>query len=90
MIIQKIHLQNFRNFSELKTSFSDTVNIFYGNNGSGKTNLLEAIFVLCLGRSHRAAVETVLVKSDSDFYRIEGDVKHDDNKIEIAVAYNDR
>lgn len=63
------------------------VNIFYGNNGSGKTNLLEAIFVLCLGRSHRSANETVLVKDGCDYYRLEGVVHSDDRILQLAVAY---
>ncbi len=87
MIINSLSLTNFRNFENLKTDFSDSVNIFYGKNGSGKTNLLEAIFVLCLGRSHRAASETVLVHNDYDFYRIEGNLTQDDVTVELAVAY---
>ncbi len=87
MIINSLSLTNFRNFENLQAQFSPTVNIFYGKNGSGKTNLLEAIFVLCLGRSHRAASETVLVKKETDFYRIEGLLSEDENSIELAVAY---
>ncbi len=87
MIINSLSLTNFRNFEKLQTEFSPTVNIFYGKNGSGKTNLLEAIFVLCLGRSHRAASETVLVQKETDFYRIEGNLSQDDVSIELAVAY---
>ena len=87
MIINSINITNFRNFTELQTDFSPTVNIFYGDNGSGKTNLLEAIFVLCLSRSHRSATDTVLVKKNEDFYRIEGLIDLDDKEIELAVAY---
>ncbi len=87
MIINSLSLTNFRNFETLQAEFSPTVNIFYGKNGSGKTNLLEAIFVLCLGRSHRAASETVLVQQETDFYRIEGNLSQDDVSIELAVAY---
>lgn len=87
MIIKSIQLNKFRNFQNLKTEFSPNVNIFYGNNGSGKTNLLESIFVLCLGRSHRAATESVLIKKGEDYYRIEGNINKDDKDLELAVAY---
>ena len=87
MIIKKVNLTNFRNFEKLDIAFSDGINIFYGNNGSGKTNLLESVFVLCLGRSHRAATETVMVNSNSDYYRIEAEVKIEEKQIELAVAY---
>ena len=87
MIINSLTLTNFRNFEKLHVDFSPTVNIFYGKNGSGKTNLLEAIFVLCLARSHRAATETVLVHNDFDFYRLEGSLTQDETTVELTVAY---
>lgn len=87
MIINSLSIDNFRNFEKLHVDFSPSVNIFYGKNGSGKTNLLEAIFVLCLGRSHKAASETVLVNKESDFYRIEGSLSQDNVSVELAVAY---
>ena len=43
MYIENIELKNFRNYRELKVSFSERVNIFLGNNAQGKTNLLEAM-----------------------------------------------
>jgi len=44
MIIESIELQNYRNYENLKLSFGEKNNIFYGDNARGKTNLLEAIF----------------------------------------------
>jgi DNA replication and repair protein RecF len=87
MYIHSLDITNFRNFRQLATDFAEGVNIFYGSNGSGKTNLLEAIFVLCLGRSHRSAVESVLVNSEADFYRIAGQINLTDKQIDLAVAY---
>ena len=87
MYLQSLNVSNFRNLSSVAVELSPGVNIFYGNNGSGKTNLLEAIFVLCLGRSHRSANEAVLVREGCDFYRLEGVVCADDRTLELAVAY---
>ena len=49
MIIDKIILKNFRNYEDLKIELNDNINIIYGNNAQGKTNIIEAIF-LCAYR----------------------------------------
>ena len=87
MIIKSINISNLRNIQNIKITFSDGVNIFYGDNGSGKTNLLEAIFVLVLGRSHRGANEAVMVTRNEDTYRLEGIVESDSKESEISVAF---
>jgi DNA replication and repair protein RecF len=87
MIVERLAVSNFRNFESLEVSFVPGVNVFFGDNGSGKTNLLEAIFVLCLGRSQRTAADSVLVRQGEDVYRIEGNIAQDGRKRSLAVAY---
>ncbi len=87
MIVERITLANFRNFESLEVCFAPGVNVFFGDNGSGKTNLLEAIFVLCLGRSQRTAADTVLVRQGEDVYRLEGDISQDGRRQSLTVAY---
>lgn len=87
MIVDRLSITNFRNISSLDVSFSPGVNVFFGDNGSGKTNLLEAIFVLCLGRSQRTAADSVLVHNGADYYRLEGIISQDSRRQELAVAY---
>lgn len=87
MIIEHLHATNFRNFGELKTQFAEGINIFYGDNGSGKTNLLEAIFVFTLGRSQRGAADSVLVNEKERVYRLEGRIAENGREREVAVAY---
>lgn len=53
MKIEKIRLKNFRNYEELELHPHGEVNLLFGQNGSGKTNLLEAIHYCALGKSHR-------------------------------------
>ena len=53
MYIKDISLKDFRNYRELKTSFSDKVNIFIGNNAQGKTNLLESIYMNAMAKSFK-------------------------------------
>jgi DNA replication and repair protein RecF len=87
MLITHLNLSNFRNFSHLEVRFGEGVNVFFGDNGSGKTNLLEAIFVLCLGRSQRRVQDSVLVRDEQEVYRLEGDLRADGREREVAVAY---
>lgn len=63
MIIQSIHLKNFRNYSQLDLHPDVGVNIFFGPNGSGKTNILEAIHYCALGKSHRVSNDQSVIKN---------------------------
>lgn len=56
MGIKRLHLHDFRNLNEIELSFGPTMNIISGPNGSGKTSILEAIYLLSTGRSFRASV----------------------------------
>lgn len=87
MLIHSLKLSGFRNFAPLEVEFGDRVNILYGDNGSGKTNLIEAIFVLCLGRSHRGVADAVMVQEGYDTYRVEGVIRQNGDETESAVAY---
>lgn len=66
MIIKKLSVNNFRNYNTGSWEFSDGVNVFYGKNGQGKTNLLEAVYFCGLGFSHRTHNENELVNFLSD------------------------
>ena len=62
MKINKIYAVNFRNYSSCNLDFSSMINIFYGQNAQGKTNILEAIFYSSFGMSHRTFTEDDLLK----------------------------
>ena len=53
MIVKKIRLKNYRGYDELELGFDQGINILSGDNAQGKTNLLEAVYYCCAGRSHR-------------------------------------
>ena len=61
-IIDQLQINNFRNFSEVSLSPSRGVNLIYGRNGSGKTSLLEALYLLSSGKSFRSALVDPLIK----------------------------
>ena len=67
MIIQDITLRNFRNYREMTLLPHEGVNLFFGANGSGKTNLLEAIHYCALGKSHRITGDQSAVRMGEQF-----------------------
>jgi len=70
MKIHKIHLENFRNFETLDVTFDD-VNIIWGENAQGKTNLLEALYLFTGSRSFRGAREQQLIKIGTENARLQ-------------------
>ena len=75
MEITSLRLLNFRNFDNLELNFSSNKNIIIGNNGEGKTNIVESIFVLALTKSFRTNDDNILIKENNSLYKIEGNIK---------------
>ena len=86
MHIASLKTTNFRNLNGVELQFVPEVNVFHGLNGSGKTNLLEALHVCCLGKSQRGAQDQTMVRSQTDVYRLECALQEDDRRKEVAVA----
>ena len=57
MWIEKIKLENFRNYENQEIILNKNMNIFYGENAQGKTNIIEAIFFVSIGKSFRTKKE---------------------------------
>lgn len=75
MKITSLKLNNFRNYKSLTLEFSNKQNIIIGPNGVGKTNIVEAIYVLAITKSFRGSLDKVLINSDSNEMVIEGRIK---------------
>lgn len=88
MLITNLKLQNFRNYEQLNIDFNKGINIIYGDNAQGKTNILEAIFITSLGKSFRTNKEKELIKMGELFSKIEVEfLKSDrDGKIKIEIS----
>jgi DNA replication and repair protein RecF len=78
MWLQKISVINFKNYSEAELSFSDTVNAFTGNNGAGKTNILDAIHYLSLCKSYFNPIDSQQIKQGEDVFMIQGTFQKDE------------
>lgn len=68
--VHSIYLQNYRNYNNQKIPFSDGVNLIFGKNAQGKTNLLESIFLFSAGKSHRNVKDAQLIQTDAEFSRL--------------------
>lgn len=88
MYINKIKLQNFRNYNEQEINLNKSINVFYGDNAQGKTNILEAIFLCTFGKSFRTNKEKELIKLGKDNANviIEYEKKDRDGKILISIS----
>ena len=88
MYINKIKLQNFRNYNEQEITLNKSINVFYGDNAQGKTNILEAIFLCTFGKSFRTNKEKELIKLGKDNANviIEYEKKDRDGKISISIS----
>lgn len=73
MIIKKLRFENFRNLSNNEIVASEKVNVIYGDNAQGKTNLLEAIWLFCGGHSFRGAKENELIHFKDEFFKLNMD-----------------
>ena len=66
MYLQRLSLRDFRNYAQADLELQPGVTVFVGRNGQGKTNLVEALFLLASGKSHRITVNTALIRKDTD------------------------
>jgi DNA replication and repair protein RecF len=88
--LESLHLSNFRNYSKLKINFHPRLNIINGENGQGKTNLIEAVYFLSVTRSFRTNRDQELAGYPEQHFFIKGQfVKNDFNNI-LQISYNDK
>ena len=88
MYLKRVELKNFRNYSSLKISFNKGINIIYGNNAQGKTNLLESIYVLTLTNTFRNVYDTDLIMKDRKFFNIKGVLKNSKLDTTLNISYD--
>lgn len=85
MIIESLKLHDFRNYEELSLAPHPGINILFGQNGSGKTNLLEAVHYCALGRSHRTSLDREVVRKGAPMAACGVQVRKGFVKVDVAV-----
>lgn len=72
MYIKELSLVNFKNYNSLEVEFSDKINCFTGNNGVGKTNILDALYYLSFSKSFFSSIDSLSIKHNEEMFVIQG------------------
>lgn len=86
MWLKNLSVFNFKNYDQANLGFVPEVNVFSGNNGSGKTNLLDAIHYLSLCKSYFNPIDSQQIKQGADWFMVQGDFEKDDIPYNIACS----
>ena len=86
LYIKRIDLKNFRNYKETNIELGEGVNVFYGRNAQGKTNIIESVYMASTGKSHRTQKDMELIRWNSEDARIRIDYeREEEERIEIYL-----
>lgn len=86
MFLKKLSLINYKNFDSQNLEFDSKINCFVGQNGIGKTNILDAIYHLSFGKSYFNPIATQNIKHGEEFYVIEGNFEKNDREEKIVCS----
>jgi DNA replication and repair protein RecF len=87
MYLKKLTLTNFKNYELNELEFSPKINCFTGNNGVGKTNILDAIHYLSLTKSFFNSIDSISIRHGEDYFIIQGTFDHDGEEDQIYCAF---
>ncbi len=89
MFLKDIRVKNVRIFDKLEIEFNNDLNIIYGLNGQGKTSLLEAIHYLSLTKSFRVSKDSIVKRSESDFFEVTGNfIDQNDSVTNLRIYFS--
>lgn len=87
MHLQKLAIVNYKNIAQIELELSDKLNCFVGNNGEGKTNILDSIYYLSMCKSYFNNEEALNVNHEADFFIIEGNYLKETDAYKVFCAY---
>lgn len=92
MILHRINLINFKNYENVKVDFCTGLNCLTGLNGSGKTNLLDALYYLSLTKSAFNSIDSQNIRHNSDFFSIKADfsLKNKDHQLQCSLKQGEK
>ena len=85
MIVNKLIIKNYRNFKEAEAELNNSLNVFIGDNGQGKTNLMESIYIASIGRTFRLNSENELINFFENKSTVEINIIKNNYKIKIEI-----
>lgn len=86
MFLQQLKLTDFKNYGSAELKFSDKINCFIGNNGAGKTNLLDAIYYLSFCKSYFNAIDQQNIRHNTDFFSVQGYYLRNGEKDQVSCV----
>lgn len=90
MWINKIRINNFRNYNQQELKFEENINILYGENAQGKTNIIEAIFLGSMGKSFRAKKDKDMIKLNAEKAEVEIEYQKSDRDGKIKIELGNK
>ncbi len=87
MYISGVELENFRNYESLALSFDPSLNLILGKNAQGKTNLLESLYIMGLGKSFRTSKDKEMIAFGKDYAKASCRVEREDGQTGIQIVY---
>jgi DNA replication and repair protein RecF len=90
MYLNKLILSNFKNYFQAEFDFSEKINCFIGDNGAGKTNVLDAVYYLSFCKSYFNVIDSQNIKHDQDFFAIHGNYNRNGTKKDIVSCIQKR
>ena len=90
MWIKELKLNNFRNYENKKIELNENINVFYGENAQGKTNIIEAIFLGSIGKSFRTSKEKELIMFNKEYANVEINYKKSDREGKIRIEIGNK
>ncbi len=90
MWIKNIKINNFRNYIKEEINLDNNINIFYGENAQGKTNIIEAIFLCSLGKSFRAKKDSEMIRLNQENSTVEIEYEKSDREGKIKIELGNK
>lgn len=87
MFLRQLHLINYKNHEKKHFSFNEKIICFVGLNGVGKTNVLDAIYYLCIGKSYFSGTDKQCLNFESDFFRLESIIEKEGDSKQVIVKF---
>ncbi len=90
MFLKKLTVTNFKNYTDTDLEFSEKINCFVGDNGEGKTNLMDAIYYLSFCKSYFNPIDSQNIRHDEDFFAIHGYYQKEEDKVDMISCIQKR
>lgn len=88
MYIKELKLKDYRNYNELDITFDNQVNVIIGENAQGKTNLLEALYILAFTKSYRTTNDRELIKWNAEFAKVSGILYKKNRNLPLELIFH--